>query len=147
MNESSVPRLFLFTTIHHPPTVKTADRQKPSGKTFSQKNRFSRRKRAFALAAFEKTLENSLVMFWKKSPMREKPRNNGLFSMPPFSDSSEKRKKVELVFNLSLLLVPTHRVGTQFGTLRVPCVSEISIPQIPHNHQSTANLESREQKK
>jgi hypothetical protein len=59
-------------------------------KVFPKNPRFSRGKRAFALAAFEKTFEFSLVMFWKKSPTREKHRENGYFRHPPFSAAAKK---------------------------------------------------------
>jgi hypothetical protein len=59
-------------------------------KLFPKKARFSRGKRAFAITAIEKTLENSLVMFWKKPPTREKPGKTGLFDIRPFRPRRKK---------------------------------------------------------
>jgi hypothetical protein len=67
-----------------------ADRKTLREKVFPKNPRFSRGKRAFASAALTKTLEISLVMFWKKSPTREKHRENGPFRHPPFSAAAKK---------------------------------------------------------
>jgi hypothetical protein len=83
----------LLSTIHGPPSTngqKMADRKIPSGKTISEKTSLFSGKRAFAFAALTKTLEISLVMFWKKSPTREKHRENGFFRHPPFSAAAKK---------------------------------------------------------
>jgi hypothetical protein len=52
-------------------TAKNRRIEKLSGKSFSEITRYSRGKRASARAAFLKPLENSLVMFWKKSSTRD----------------------------------------------------------------------------
>jgi hypothetical protein len=70
-----------------------ADRKIPSGKSFPEKPLLFSEKRAFAIAALTKTLENSLVMFWKKSPTREKHRKNRPFSTSALFGRGEKRKK------------------------------------------------------
>jgi hypothetical protein len=111
---------------------KTADRKIPSGKSFSEKARFSRGKRAFALAALTKTLENSPVMFWKKSPTREKRRKNRHFSPPPIFSRSEKSCRAGQALALTHQLSIVNRwwvCAKDWPTLSWPLSKETDVHQ------------------
>jgi hypothetical protein len=82
-------------------------------KVFPKNPRLSRRKRAFVIAAFEKTLEFSPVMFWKKSPTREKHRKNRPFSTSALFGRGEKSWSTPTTSNLwvPLLACPAVQSG------------------------------------
>jgi hypothetical protein len=69
---------------------KSANRKETSGKTISEKGRISRGKRAYPLPSLAKTLEISLVMFWKKSRTPENAEKTDLFRYASFFN----RKKI-----------------------------------------------------
>jgi hypothetical protein len=83
--------------IHHPRSTsgnKWRIAKTIREKLFPKNPCFSTGKRAFPFAALTKTLENSPVMFWKKSPTREKHRENGPFATSALFGRGEKSRRV-----------------------------------------------------